>query len=75
VDIIQTVLGDVLLVLAGLALVLLAVILLLLQANAIAFLGERLTRRLRSEDRHGEERQPPEDDRPHASAAPKKGGD
>jgi hypothetical protein len=52
VDTIQALLGDLLLVLAGLALVLLAVMLLLAQANAIVWLAGRLTQSLRSDDRH-----------------------
>lgn len=74
-DTIQSLLGDLLLVLAGLALVLLAVMLLLAQANAIVWLAARLTRSLRSDDRDGAERQPPADDRPHARSASSKGGD
>ena len=47
-DAIQEKLGDVLLVLAGLALVLLALILLLVEANLILRLGRRLAVRWRS---------------------------
>jgi hypothetical protein len=53
VDTIQALLGDLLLVLAGLALVLLAVILLLVQANAIVWLAGRLARSLRSASSEG----------------------
>jgi hypothetical protein len=55
VDTIQAFLGDLLLVLAGLALVLLAVILLLVQANVIVCLGGRLTRSLRPGEMEGNE--------------------
>jgi hypothetical protein len=55
VDTIQALLGDLLLVLAGLALVLLAVILLLVQANVIVCLGGRLTRSLRPGEMEGNE--------------------
>jgi Na+-transporting methylmalonyl-CoA/oxaloacetate decarboxylase gamma subunit len=75
VDTIQALLGDLLLVLAGLALVLLAVMLLLAQANAIVWLAGRLTRSLRSDDRDSPERRPPADDPPHARSASRKGGD
>lgn len=74
-DAIQVLLGNLLLVLAGLALVLLAVILLLVQANAIVWLAGRLTRSLRSDDRGGGEQQPPTHDRPHARSASREGGD
>jgi Na+-transporting methylmalonyl-CoA/oxaloacetate decarboxylase gamma subunit len=75
VDIIQALLGDLLLVLAGLALVLLAVMLLLVQANAIVWLAGRLTRSLRSDDRDGAERHPPTHDRLHARSTSSEGGD
>jgi alpha-D-ribose 1-methylphosphonate 5-triphosphate synthase subunit PhnH len=74
VDTIQVLLGNLLLVLAGLALVLLAVILLLVQANTIVWLASRLTRSLRSDDRDGTEH-PPTHDRPHARSASREGGD
>ncbi len=78
-DTIQALLGDLLLVLAGLALVLLAVMLLLVQANAIVWLAGRLTRRLRSDDRsrdHGApEEHPPADARPPARSASRERGD
>jgi len=45
----QTILGDVLLALAGLALVLLAVILVLTEAHIILRLGRRLTQRVSEE--------------------------
>jgi hypothetical protein len=75
VDTIQALLGNLLLVLAGLALVLLAVMLLLAQANAIVWLADRLTRRLRSDDRAGAEDHPPADHRPHAQSSSREGGD
>jgi Na+-transporting methylmalonyl-CoA/oxaloacetate decarboxylase gamma subunit len=75
VDTIHALLGDLLLVLAGLALVMLAVMLLLAQANAIVRLAGTLTRSLRSDDRKGPERQPPADDQPHARSAPSERGD
>jgi hypothetical protein len=75
VDTIQVLLGNLLLVLAGLALVLLAVILLLVQANAIVWLAGKLTRSLRSDDRDGTEHHPPTHDRPHARSASREGGD
>jgi Na+-transporting methylmalonyl-CoA/oxaloacetate decarboxylase gamma subunit len=75
VDTIQALLGDLLLVLAGLAMVLLAVMLLLAQANAIVWLAGRLTRSLRSDDREGAEDDPPADHRPHARSSSKEGGD
>jgi hypothetical protein len=75
VDTIQVLLGNLLLVLAGLALVLLAVILLQVQANTIVWLASRLTRSLRSDDRDGTERNPPTHDRPHARSASREGGD
>jgi Na+-transporting methylmalonyl-CoA/oxaloacetate decarboxylase gamma subunit len=75
VDTIQALLGDLLLVLAGLALVLLAVMLLLVQANAIVWLAGRLARSLRSETRDGGEHRPPAGDRPHARSASSEGGD
>jgi hypothetical protein len=74
VDTIQALFGNLLLVLAGLALVLLAVMLLLVQANAIVWLVGRLTRSLRSDDRDDTEH-PPTHDRPHARSASKDGGD
>jgi Na+-transporting methylmalonyl-CoA/oxaloacetate decarboxylase gamma subunit len=67
----QALLGGLLLVLAGLALIMLAVMLLLAQANAIVWLAGRLTRSLRSDDRNGPERQPPANDQPHARSAPR----
>ena len=73
-DTIQVLLGNLLLVLAGLGLVLLAVILLLVQANAIVWLAGRLTRSLRPDDRDGTERNPPTHDRPHARSASSEGG-
>jgi hypothetical protein len=75
VDTIEALLGNLLLVLAGLALVLLAIILLLVQANAIVWLAGRLTQRLRSDDRDGTEHHPPIHDRPHARSASKDGGE
>jgi hypothetical protein len=75
VDTIQALLGDLLLILAGLALVLLAVMLLLTQANAIVWLAGRLTRSLRSYDREGAEHRTPADDRPHARTSARKDGD
>jgi hypothetical protein len=71
VDTIQALLGDVLLVLAGLGLVLFAVILLLVQANVIVCLGGRLTRSLRSGD--GTEHHMPADDRPRARSTSRAG--
>lgn len=50
-DTIQALLGDLLLILAGLALIMLAVMLLLAQANAIVWLAARLTRSLHADDR------------------------
>ena len=74
-DTIQALLGDLLLVLAGLALVLLAVMLLLVQANAIVRLTGRLTRSLRSDDGDGGGHDGPADGRPHArSASGEEGG-
>lgn len=70
-DTIQTLLGDVLLVLAGLTLVLLAVILLLVQANLIVRLGGRLTRSLRSGD--DAEHRVLTDDRPRAQSTSREG--
>jgi Na+-transporting methylmalonyl-CoA/oxaloacetate decarboxylase gamma subunit len=75
VDTIQALLGNLLLVLAGLALVLLAVILLLVQANTIVRLASKLTRRLRSDDSDGTEPHLPIHDRPHARSASSEGGD
>jgi hypothetical protein len=75
VDTIQALLGDLLLVLAGLALVLLAVMLLLAQANAIVWLTGKLTNSLRSDDRDGTEHHPPAGDRPHARSPSSDGGD
>jgi hypothetical protein len=75
VDTIQVLLGNLLLVLAGLALVLLTIILLLAQANAIVWLAGRLTRSLRSDDRDGGEHHAPIHDRPHARSALREGGD
>ena len=49
VDPLQTILGDVLLALAGLALVLLAVILVLTEAHIILRLGRKLTQRVSEE--------------------------
>jgi hypothetical protein len=46
VNLLQTLLGDVLLVLAGLAVVLLAVVLLLCEVDLILRLGRKLARRL-----------------------------
>ena len=70
-DTIQTLLGDILLVLAGLTLVLLAVILLLVQANLIVRLGGRLTRSLRSGD--DAEHRVQTDDRPRAQSTSREG--
>jgi hypothetical protein len=75
VDTIQVLLGDLLLVMAGLALFLLAVILLLIQANAIVWLVSRLARSLRADDRAGAEQDMPVGDRPHARSASSEGGD
>ena len=73
-DTIQAILGDVLLVLAGLALILVAVILLLVQANVIVCLGGKLTSSLRSDSRDGAPSSPPAEDRPHANSAPNERG-
>jgi hypothetical protein len=75
VDRIQVLLGDLLLVLAGLALVLHAVSLLLVQANAIVWLAGRLTRSMRLDNRDGSEHHPSTHDRPHARSASREGGD
>jgi hypothetical protein len=64
VDTIQSILGDVLLVLAGLGLVLFAIILLMVQANVIVCLGGKLTRSLRSGD--GADHRMPADEQPRA---------
>jgi hypothetical protein len=74
VDTIQALLGDLLLVLAGLALVLLAVMLLLVQANVIVWLAAKLTGRLRSDDGDGGGGHRPTGDRPPARSS-SKGGD
>ena len=74
-DTIQALLGDLLLVLAGLALVLLAVMLLLAKANAIVWLAGRLTRSLHADDRDVGEHHMPAGDRPHARPAPSVRGD
>ena len=72
---IQALLGDLLLVLAGLALVMLAVMLLLAQANAIVWLAVRLTRSLYADDRDVRERRTPAGERPPARSAPSERGD
>lgn len=74
-DTIEALLGDLLLVLAGLALILLAIMMLLAQANAIVWLAGRLTRSLRSDDRDGAEHHPPAGERPQARSPSSEGGD
>ena len=69
-DTIQALLGDLLLILAGLALVMLAVMLLLAQANAVVWLATRLTRSLHADDRDVSEHCTSAGNRPHARSAP-----
>jgi hypothetical protein len=73
VDTIEGTLGQVLLVLAGVAIVLLAVILILLEADYILRLGRRVVRRRRSTGLGSSDSHQPTADRGHAKHQDKQG--
>jgi hypothetical protein len=74
VDTIEGTLGQVLLVLAGVAIVLLAVILILVEADYILRLGGRLVRRCRSTGLNLSDSHPSTADRGHANQLQDKQG-